>query len=102
MTEILLGPTLTDGPLQKVKDKKTGQVYYKKQILPEGKFKYKTGDGKDIDLDLTAPQLKTFVDAFKAKAYDEVPFQFGAHTNDPTIRKGTLAEVEHAPGKGLY
>lgn len=101
MTEILLGPTLTDGPTTKVKDKSSGKTYYKKRILPEGTYKYKTRDGKDIDLDLSAKQLGTFVDSFHKKAYDEVPFQFGAHSNDPTIRKGTLVQVEHVPGKGV-
>lgn len=102
MTDILLGPVLTDGVTAKVKDKSTGETYYKKQILPEGKFKYKTAKGEDIELDLTADRHKTFVDSFKAKAYDEVPFQFGAHTNDPTIRKGTMANVEYVPGKGSW
>lgn len=101
MTEILLGPTLTDGPTTKVKDKSSGKTFYKKRILPEGKFKYRTGDGKDVDLDLGPDQLKGFVSAFSEKAYDEVPFQFGAHSNDPTIRKGTLAHIEHIPGKGV-
>jgi hypothetical protein len=101
-TEILLGPVLTEGATTKVKDKKTGQVYYKKQILPEGKFTYKTADGKDIELDLTAAQHQAYVKSFKDKAYDEVPFQFGAHTNDPTIRKGTMADVEYVPGKGSW
>lgn len=101
MTEILLGPTLTNGPTTKVTDKKTGKTYFKKRILPEGSYKYKTQDGTDVDLDLTESQLKTFVSSFKDKAYDEVPFQFGAHSNDPTIRKGTLVEVEHVPGKGI-
>lgn len=102
MTDILLGPVLTDGVTAKVKDKTTGQVYYKKQILPEGKFKYKTSDGKDIELDLTADRHQTYVQSFKDKAYDEVPFQFGAHSNDPTIRKGTMADVEYVPGKGTW
>jgi len=101
-TEILLGPVLTEGATTKVKDKKTGQVYYKKQILPEGKFSYKTSDGKDIELDLTAAQHQAYIKSFKDKAYDEVPFQFGAHTNDPTIRKGTMADVEYVPGKGSW
>jgi hypothetical protein len=38
MTEILLGPTLMDGPTTKVKDKKSGKTYYKKLILREGEF----------------------------------------------------------------
>jgi hypothetical protein len=102
MTEILLGPTLTDGPTTKVTDKKSGKTYYKKRILPEGEFQYTpAGSTEKIKLDLTAGQLTTFVDAFKNKAYDEVPFQFGKHDNDPTLRKGTLAHVEHVPGKGV-
>lgn len=100
-TEILLGPTLTDGPTTKVKDKASGKIYYKKRILPEGTFKYKTSDGKDVNLDLTADQLKGFVSSFKAGAYDEVPFQFGKHDNDPALRKGTVALIEHVPGKGV-
>lgn len=101
MTEILLGPTLTDGPTPKVKDRTTGKTYYKKRILPEGTYDYKTPTGEKIKLDLSAGELQKFVQSFKDKAYDEVPFQFGKHDNDPTIRKGTLAHVEHVPGKGL-
>lgn len=100
MTEILLGPTLTDGPTTKVKDKTTGKTYYKKQILREGIFDYKLPDGEKIKLDLSAGNLKKYVEAFKEKAYDEVPFQFG-HTNDHDKRGGTLAHVEHIPGKGV-
>ena len=100
-TEILLGPTLTDGPTTKVKDKASGQIFYKKRILPEGTFDYKTSSGEKIKLDLTAGQLKNFVDSFSKKAYDEVPFQFGKHDNDPTLRKGTVKHVEHVPGKGI-
>ena len=101
MTEILLGPTLTDGPTTKVRDKTTGKTYYKKRILPEGTFDYKTSSGEKVKLDLTAGELQNFVQSFKDKAYDEVPFQFGKHDNDPTIRKGTMVSVEHVPGKGL-
>ena len=103
MTEILLGPTLTGGATTKVKDKTTGKVYYKKQILPEGKFKYRTDKGEDIELDLTAGQHKTFVQSFKDKAYPEVPFQIGHDTSDPLKkRKGTMANVEYVPGKGSW
>jgi hypothetical protein len=101
VTEILLGPTLTDGPTTKVKDKTSGKTYYKKRILPEGSYDYKTPGGEKIKLDLTAGELQKFVSSFKEKAYDEVPFQFGKHDNDPTLRKGTLAHVEHIPGKGI-
>lgn len=102
MTEILLGPTLTNGPTTKVKDKTTGKTYYKKRILPEGEFQYTPAGSTDkVKLDLSATQLGSFVQAFKDKAYDEVPFQFGKHDNDPSIRKGTLVQVEHVPGKGV-
>jgi hypothetical protein len=81
MTEILLGPTLMDGPTTKVKDKKSGKTYYKKLILREGEFQYTpAGSSEKIKLDLSAPQLKNFVQSFKDKAYDEVPFQFGRMT----------------------
>lgn len=102
MTEILLGPTMTDGPTTKVKDKSSGKIYYRKQILPEGQYKYKTAAGEDVDLDLSAAQLNTFVDSFKKGAYDEVPFQIG-HGDDKDLksRKGTLAQVEYVKGKGI-
>lgn len=100
-TEILLGPTLIDGPTIKVKDKASGKTYYRKRILPEGTFDYKTSTGEKVKLDLTETQLKTFVDSFKNKAYDEVPFQFGKHDNDPTLRRGTLVQTEYVKGKGL-
>lgn len=102
MTEILLGPTLTNGPTTKVKDKTSGKTYYKKRILPEGEFQYTPAGSTDkVKLDLSATQLGNFVQSFKDKAYDEVPFQFGKHDNDPSIRKGTLVQVEHIPGKGV-
>jgi hypothetical protein len=101
MTQILFGPTLTDAQTLKVTDKKTGKTYYKKQILPEGQFSY-----GDSDLDLGPETLKLAVESFKAGAADEVPFQWGGtqgeHNNDPQKRGGTLAEVEHVPGKGLF
>jgi len=100
VTEILLGPTLMDGPTTKVKDRSSGKTYFKKRILKEGTFDYKTQSGEKIKLDLTAPELKKYVEAFKNKAYDEVPFQFG-HTNDADKRGGTLVQVEHVPGKGI-
>lgn len=100
MTEILLGPTLTDGPTTKVTDKKTGKTYYKKQILREGVFDYKLPDGEKVKLDLSDANLKKYVSAFKEKAYDEVPFQFG-HTNEHDKRGGTIVQVEHIPGKGV-
>src|SRR4051812_31465740 len=103
MTDILLGPTLTDGPTTKVTDKASGKTYYRKQILPEGIFNYKTADGKDLKLDLTAGQHNTFVQSFKDKAYPEVPFQIGHATDDPLKkRKGTMVNVEYVPGKGTW
>lgn len=101
MTEILLGPTLSDAPTLKVTDKTSGKVFYKKQILPEGKFKY---NGKELDL---GPDVhKAAVQSFKDKAFDEVTFQLpteqGGHNADPTLRKGTLANVEYVPGKGSF
>jgi hypothetical protein len=101
MTEILLGPTVTDGTTTKVTNKKDGKVFFKKQILPHGKFNY-----KGADLDLTDVNLSEFVKGFKAKAFDETTVQFstaeGAHNNDPKLRTGSLVDVEHVPGKGLW
>lgn len=97
---VLLGPVITGDPVRKVKEKSTGRVLHRKQILPEGKYNY-----KGTDLDLTADVLKTYVQAFHDKAFDEVPFQFGGaeseHNNDPLRRGGTLAHMEHVPGKGV-
>lgn len=101
MTDILLGPTIQGGPTTKVRDKKSGKIYYKKQILPVGKFQY-----KDQELDLSDVNLSTIAQSFKGKAYDEVAFQLGdengAHNNDARRRVGTMVEVEHVPGKGMY
>jgi hypothetical protein len=97
---VILGPVLTGSPATKVRDKSTGRVLYKKQILPEGTYDY-----KGTKLDLSADQLKTYVQSFKDGAFDEVPFQFGGseseHNNDPLKRGGTLVHMEHAPGKGV-
>lgn len=97
---VLLGPVITGDPVRKVKEKSTGRVLHRKQILPEGKYNY-----KGTELDLTADTLKTYVKAFQDKAFDEVPFQFGGteseHNNDPLRRGGTLAHMEHVPGKGV-
>jgi hypothetical protein len=97
---VILGPVLTGSPASKVVDKSTGRVLHKKQILPEGKYSY---NGKELDL--SADKLKTYVQSFKDKAFDEVPFQFGGseseHNNDPLRRGGTLVHMEHIPGKGV-
>ena len=101
MTDILLGPTINGGPTTKVKDKKSGKVFYKKQILPVGKFRY-----NDQELDLSDTNLATIARSFNDKAYDEVASQFGGteseHNNDPLRRNGTVAAVEHVPGKGMW
>lgn len=101
MTDILLGPVISNAPTQKFTDKSDGKTYYRKQILPEGKFKY-----GNSDLDLGPDTLKLAVQSFKDGAADEVPFQWGGeqgqHNNDPKKRGGTLARVEHVPGKGIY
>lgn len=97
---VILGPVLSGSPATKVTEKSTGRVLYKKQILPEGTFEY---NGKKLDLG--AEQLKSYVQSFRDGAFDEVPFQFGGseseHNNDPKNRGGTLAHVEHVPGKGV-
>lgn len=101
MTDVLLGPVIANAPTQKFKDKSDGKTYYRKQILPEGKFKY-----GNADLDLSADVLKLAVQSFKDGAADEVPFQWGGtqgeHNNDPQKRGGTLTRVEHVPGKGVF
>jgi hypothetical protein len=98
---IILGPVLNQGPATRVTEKSSGRTLWKKQILPEGKYKY-----KGTELDLTADTLKGYVQAFKEKAFDEVPFQMGGseseHNNDPLKRGGTLAHMEHTPGKGVF
>lgn len=99
-SKIVNAPVVNGAETRKIKDKTSGKTYYRKQILPEGKYNY-----KGTELDLTAPQLQTFVKSFKDGAFDEVPFQFGGteseHNNDPLRRGGTLAGMEHVPGKGL-
>jgi hypothetical protein len=98
---VILGPVLAGTETRKVTDKATGRTYYRKQILPEGKFDY-----KGTELDLGPQKLQTYVNSFKEGAFDEVPFQFGGseseHNNDPMRRGGTLAHMEHVPGKGVF
>lgn len=97
---VILGPTVTGSPATRVKDKATGKVYFKKQILPEGEYDY-----KGQKLKLTPDVLKGFVQSFKDGAFDEVPFQLGGteseHNNDPLKRRGSIAHMVHTPGKGL-
>jgi hypothetical protein len=98
---VILGPVLAGTETRKVTDKATGRTFYRKQILPEGKFDY-----KGTELDLGPEKLQTYVQSFKEGAFDEVPFQFGGseseHNNDPMRRGGTLAHMEHVPGKGVF
>jgi hypothetical protein len=97
---VILGPTVTGSPTVRVKDKASGRVLHKKQILPEGEYDY-----KGTKLDLNADVLKGYVKSFQERAFDEVPFQLGGseseHNNDPLRRAGTLVHMEHIPGKGL-
>lgn len=97
---VILGPTVTGAPTVRVTEKSTGRVLHKKQILPEGIYDY-----KGQKLNLTADVLKGYVKEFNNKAFDEVPFQLGGneseHNNNPLLRRGTLAHMEHVPGKGL-
>jgi hypothetical protein len=98
MTQILLGPVLTDAPTVKITNKKDKKTYWRKQILPEGKYNYK-GD----ELDLTADTHRQLIAAFNDKAFDEVPFQFGPeHNNDTFRRGGTMVDVQYVPGEGTY
>ena len=98
---ILLGPVVTDDTVRKVTEKGSGRTLYRKQILREGTFDY-----NGSKLDLSADRCRSLVQSFRDEAFDEVPFQFGdansAHNNDPKLRAGTLAHMEHIPGKGVF
>lgn len=66
---------------------------WRKQVLPIGRISYK---GRVIDF--TREYLTELAANFKARAYDQVPFQLApddnSHSNDPDRYRGEIAGVE--------
>lgn len=77
-----------------------GNRLWRKRVLPVGDVEYK---GRTLHFD--RGYLGTLVDAFKARAYDQVPFQLAdaqnTHTNDPERTRGEITAMELGDD-GLY
>ena len=77
-----------------------GRKTWRKQILPIGELDY---EGRKLRF--TRDYLGRVVDAFRAQAFDVVPFQLAndsnAHNNDPERTRGEILGVEVAED-GLY
>jgi hypothetical protein len=73
-----------------------GNRHWRTQLLPVGEIEYK---GRTLRFD--REYLKGLVAAFKAKAFDLVPFQLARddnkHTNDPERYRGEVVGLEMAP-----
>ncbi len=75
----------------------SGRPRYRKQIMKLETIKYTDASGtRTIRFD--QPYLKQLVDAFNARAFDQVPFQIAdpqnSHNNDPERTRGDLIGVE--------
>lgn len=79
-----------------------GKKLFRKQILPVGEFNYR---GKKLDL--SRERLAAMRQAWKDKAYDQIPFQLAddgnahTHTKDPRYTEGELVDVEVDDREGL-
>jgi hypothetical protein len=77
-----------------------GNRQWVKKILPVGDVDYK---GRTLRFDKT--YLSRLVDAFRSRAYDQVPFQLAdahnTHTNDPERTRGEITGME-LRDDGLY
>jgi hypothetical protein len=73
---------------------------WRKRILPIGDVEY-----QGRVLHFTRDYLGKLADAFRSRAYDQVPFQLAdsgnRHTNDPERFRGTITDLELADD-GLY
>jgi hypothetical protein len=65
---------------------------WRKRLLPLGEINYK---GRVLKFD--RPYLAGLVEAFRSRAYDQVPFQLAdaanAHTNDPERTRGQITDM---------
>lgn len=80
-------------PVDKGSARQAGATLWRKQLLPLGTIDYK---GRRINFD--REYLAGLVKAFRAKAYDQVPFQLAphdnAHSNDPERFRGEIRDFE--------
>lgn len=77
-----------------------GNRQWRKKILPIGEVEY-----QGRMLHFTRDYLGKLADAFRSRAYDQVPFQLAdaknTHTNDPERTRGQILDLELEPD-GLY
>ena len=77
-----------------------GNRLWRKKVLPVGDVEYK---GRLLHFD--RPYLGKLVDAFRGRAYDQVPFQLAdadnRHSNDPERTRGEIVDFELGDD-GLY
>ena len=70
-----------------------GHQLWRKRVLPVGDVSY-----KGRMLHFTRDYLDKLADAFRSRAYDQVPFQLAdaanAHTNDPERTRGEVVDVD--------
>lgn len=98
-------PTAVLTPFDRSPAKRDGLGRWRKRLLPVGEVKY---EGRILKF--TQDYLGRLAQAFKAKAYDQVPFQLAGpdnkHTNDVERTAGQVAGMEldlNGPdGPGLY
>jgi hypothetical protein len=82
-----------------------GNKTWRKRLLPVGEIKY-----KDRIIKFSKEYLGNLAEAFRSKAYDQVPFQLAGdenkHTNDVERFAGDIADMEvdmaGPDGPGLY
>lgn len=88
-------------PLDLSSATQTGPRTYRKQLLRKGTIHYPRQGGKTQRVDFTDQYLMDLAAAFRAGAYDNVPFVLAgadnAHTLDPTRFRGWLKAVEVTP-----
>ncbi len=84
-----------------------GNRLWRKRILPVGTITYR-GPGAPPEgrkISFTQQYLAGLAEAFRSRAYDQVPFQLATdankHTNDPERFRGEILDIEAAPD-GLY
>ena len=77
-----------------------GNRLWRKKVLPVGDVEYR---GRMLHFD--RPYLGQLVQAFRSRAYDQVPFQLAdaqnTHTNDPERTRGEIRDM-HLEDDGLY
>jgi tetratricopeptide (TPR) repeat protein len=94
VTALVLTPTTPGHAIE------LGNRLWRKKVLPVGEIAY-----KGRTLRFTPEYLGRLADAFRARAYDVVPFQLATganeHTNDPERTRGQVLDMDAQPD-GLW